>query len=261
MSTFGFGYDAAQYADASKVIKEQVKMINSALQGKEYLVGNRVTVADITVFTSLIIAFAFVLDGGFRKAMPNVSAWFQRIASHQAVINTCGNVKLCEKALKAVDPSKLPQVAAKVVEAPKVEAVEVPEVKAADEDEFDPFADEPEDEEAERAKMERMKEIAKTAKSYGKVGPVAKSIIIWEVKPWGEETDLDALAAKILAINMDGLVWKTEYKKEPIAYGVFKLVIGAVVEDLKVSTDDVQDKMIEFEDDVQSVDIQSFNKL
>jgi len=87
--------------------------------------------------------------------------------------------------------------------------------------------------------MERMKEIAKTAKSHGKVGPVAKSIIIWEVKPWGEETDLDALAAKILQIEQDGLVWKTEYKKEPIAYGVFKIVIGAVVEDLKVSTDDV----------------------
>jgi elongation factor 1-beta len=60
---------------------------------------------------------------------------------------------------------------------------------------------------------------------------------------------------------MEGLVWKTEYKKEPIAYGVFKLVIGAVVEDLKVSTDDVQDKIAEFEDEVQSVDIQSFNKL
>jgi elongation factor 1-beta len=60
---------------------------------------------------------------------------------------------------------------------------------------------------------------------------------------------------------MEGLVWKTEYKKEPIAYGVFKLVIGAVVEDLKVSTDDVQDKIAEFEEEVQSVDIQSFNKL
>lgn len=36
---------------------------------------------------------------------------------------------------------------------------------------------------------------------------------------------------------MDGLSWKTEYKKEPIAYKVFKLVIGAVVEDAKVSTD------------------------
>jgi elongation factor 1-gamma len=76
MNTLGYVYDAAQYAEATKVIKEQVKIINSALQGKEYLVGERITIADITVFTSLIIAFAFVLDGGFRKAMPNVSAWF-----------------------------------------------------------------------------------------------------------------------------------------------------------------------------------------
>ena len=44
---------------------------------------------------------------------------------------------------------------------------------------------------------------------------------------------------KILAIEQDGLVWKTEYKKEPIAYGVFKLVIGATIEDLKVSTDEI----------------------
>ena len=60
---------------------------------------------------------------------------------------------------------------------------------------------------------------------------------------------------------MDGLSWKTEYKKEPIAYGVFKIVIGAVVEDAKVSTDLVEETMLGFEDEVQSVDIQSFNKL
>ena len=119
-------------------------------------------------------------------------------------------------------------------ETPKEEV----KVEAAAEDEFDPFADEEEDEEAEKAKMERMKEIAKTAKSHGKV-VIGKSIIIYEVKPWGEETDLDALAKKVLAIEMDGLLWKTEYKKEPIAYGVFKLVIVAFVEDLKVSTDEL----------------------
>ena len=131
---------------------------------------------------------------------------------------------------------------------------------AADEDEFDPFADEPEDEEAERAKQERFKEIAKTAKSYGKV-VVAKSLIIWEVKPWGEETNLDELAKKILQIEQDGLQWKTEYKKEPIAYGIFKLVIGATIEDLKVSTDEIQEKIEAFEEEVQSVDIAAFNKL
>jgi len=82
-----------------------------------------------------------------------------------------------------------------------------------------------------------MKAIAKPAKQ----GLIAKSLIIWEVKPWGEDTDLDAMAKKILEIKMDGLTWKTEYKKEPIAYGVFKVIIGAVVEDLKVSTDEVQE--------------------
>ena len=60
---------------------------------------------------------------------------------------------------------------------------------------------------------------------------------------------------------MDGLDWKTEYKKEPVAFGVFKIVIGAVVEDEKVSTDDVQEKIEALEDYVQSVDIVSFNKL
>ena len=70
-----------------------------------------------------------------------------------------------------------------------------------------------------------------------KAAPIAKSIIVWEVKPWGEETNLQTLADKILAIEMDGLSWKTEWKKEPVAYGIFKIVIGAVVEDDKVSTD------------------------
>lgn len=60
---------------------------------------------------------------------------------------------------------------------------------------------------------------------------------------------------------MDGLAWKTEFKKEPVAYGVFKIVIGATVEDEKVSTDEVQEMIEAFEDYVQSVDIVSFNKL
>ena len=59
---------------------------------------------------------------------------------------------------------------------------------------------------------------------------------------------------------MDGLLWKTEFKKEPIAFGVFKIIIGATVEDEKVSVDDLQEKIEEL-DDVQSVDILAFNKV
>ena len=60
---------------------------------------------------------------------------------------------------------------------------------------------------------------------------------------------------------MDGLFWKTEWKKEPVAYGIFKIVIGATIEDEKVSTDAVAELIEGFEDEVQSVDILAFNKL
>jgi len=38
---------------------------------------------------------------------------------------------------------------------------------------------------------------------------IEKSIVLFEVKPWEEDTDLDELAKKILNIKMDGLMWKT----------------------------------------------------
>jgi translation elongation factor EF-1beta len=69
------------------------------------------------------------------------------------------------------------------------------------------------------------------------------------------------MAKSILAITMDGLYWKTEYKKTPVAYGIFKLIIGMTVEDLKVSVDDVQEKIEELESMVQSVEILAFNKI
>lgn len=90
---------------------------------------------------------------------------------------------------------------------------------------------------------------------------IAKSLILFEVKPYEAETDLDALAAKVLKIEMDGLLWKTEYKKEPIAYGVHKLIVGCVIEDEKVAVDDLQEKIEAFEEEVQSVDIAVFNKI
>ena len=81
------------------------------------------------------------------------------------------------------------------------------------------------------------------------------------MKPYEAETDLDDLAKKILAIEMDGLTWKQEYKKEPIAYGVHKLIVGCVIEDEKIAVDDLQEKMEAFDELVQSVDIAIFNKL
>ena len=130
---------------------------------------------------------------------------------------------------------------------------------AEEDDDFDPFAEDPEADAAAAEALKKKGEEAAAKKK--KAAPIAKSIILWEVKPWDQDTDLDEMAQKILSIEMDGLAWKSEYKKEPVAYGIFKLIIGAVVEDEKVSTDLVAEKVEEFDDMVQSVDILSFNKL
>jgi elongation factor 1-beta len=108
---------------------------------------------------------------------------------------------------------------------------------------------------------EEKKKAEEAKKAKAKPAVIAKSLLLFDVKPYEAETDLDALFQKILTIQMDGLFWKTECKKEPIAFGVHKLVVGCVIEDEKISVDDLQESIQAFEDEVQSVDIAIFNKL
>jgi len=89
---------------------------------------------------------------------------------------------------------------------------------------------------------------------------VAKSSVLLDVKPWDDETDMKALEASVRSVVMDGLVWGTS-KLVPVAYKIKKLQIQCVIEDEKVSTDLLEEKICAFEDYVQSVDIAAFNKI
>ena len=119
------------------------------------------------------------------------------------------------------------------------------------------------DDPEETAAKEALKKNSEAVTKKKKAPPVAKSLVVLEIKPWGPEIDLDVLGKRICEeIKQDGLFWKTEFKKEPVAYGVFKIMIGMTIEDDKVSVDDISEKICEvFEEEVQSVDIQSFNKI
>ena len=59
---------------------------------------------------------------------------------------------------------------------------------------------------------------------------------------------------------MDGLVWGAS-KFVDIGYGIKKLQINIVVEDEKVSTDELQAQIEEFEDHVQSTDVAAMQKI
>merc|ERR1711908_48554 len=167
--------------------------------------------------------------------------------------------------LEAAKPAAAAPVAAVCPPGPAAKKEES-EDEEDDDDDMDFFGsdDDEVDEEAERVKAERVAayNAKKAAKVATKGAVAAKSMITLDVKPFDDETDLDALAIKIKSeIVMDGLVWGGKHEKKPLAFGIFKLVVTAVVEDEKVSTDDLTEKIEEYEDEVQSVDIAAFNKL
>jgi len=124
--------------------------------------------------------------------------------------------------------------------------------KKDDDDDMDLFGSD-NDEPAPKVKVEVKKK---------KKEVIAMSLVMLEVKPLDSETNLDDLAQNIFKnVTQDGLFWKTEYKKEPVAFGIFKLIIGFSCEDEKVSVDGIVEKIEEMEDFVQSVEIMAFNKI
>ena len=68
------------------------------------------------------------------------------------------------------------------------------------------------------------------------------------------------LEASVRGIEKDGLVWGAS-KLVPVGFGIKKLQINLVVEDEKISLDELQEEIDGFEDYVQSSDIQAMQKL
>ncbi|KAK2556997.1 Elongation factor 1-delta [Acropora cervicornis] len=110
--------------------------------------------------------------------------------------------------------------------------------KDDDDDNFDLFGSDEEEEDEEETEERKARLAAYKAKKSKKPVVVAKSNIILDIKPVSK-------AAKFL----------------PVAYGIQKIQISCVVEDDKIGTDFLEEKITEFEDYVQSVDVVAFNKV
>lgn len=65
---------------------------------------------------------------------------------------------------------------------------------------------------------------------------------------------MKALEENVRSISQDGLVWGSS-TLIPVGFGIKKLQITLVVEDDKVSLEELQEQIEEFEDFVQSTDI------
>jgi len=92
-------------------VRKAVEVLNRHLLSRTFLVGNRITLADIVVATSLVRLYEKVLDPSFRKQFTNVNRWFTTVVNQPNFRAFLPEVKLAEKM----------QVAPKVVEAKKEE--------------------------------------------------------------------------------------------------------------------------------------------
>merc|ERR1719186_911600 len=100
-----------------------------------------------------------------------------------------------------------------------------------EDDDCDLFGSDEDEEDSE----EKQKIVAERLKAYAerkakKPGPIAKTNVLLDVKPWDDETDMDAMLKEIKTIAKDGFVWGAN-KLVPVGYGINKLQVMCVVEE------------------------------
>jgi len=195
-----------------------------------------------------VVSFKALKEAPKVEQYPNAYRWYNHIKSYEADFSTLPG-----------DPSKPfttygPDAAA-VTQNPK----DAPAAED-DDDEVDLFGsdDEEEDPEVVAERERRLADYKK--KKEGKAKPAAKSMVTLDVKPWDDETNMDELTKNVLAIEQDGLVWGG-HKLVAVGFGIKKLQVNVVVEDEKVSIDDLQARIEEDEDHVQSTDVAAMQKL
>ena len=93
MYTWGMKDDPVVAAASLNAMKDAAMKLNAHLNGKSWLLGVRLTLADIVVFNSLLTPFTFVFDAGFRKAIPHLCNWFERISKLPFVAKIAGIIR------------------------------------------------------------------------------------------------------------------------------------------------------------------------
>ncbi|KAK3820618.1 MAG: hypothetical protein JOS17DRAFT_756201 [Linnemannia elongata] len=199
-------------------------LLNSLFEARSYVAGYEVSDKDTEVFNALT-------EGPNEAAFPHAARWYKHIAQVKGL------------AAKGASAAAAPAAAAE-----------------EDDEDVDLFGsdDEEVDEEAEKIKQQRLAEYA--AKKANKPKTIAKSMCTLDVKPWDDETDMVALEAHVRAIEMPGLLWG-QSKLVPIGYGIKKLQINCVIEDELVSLDVLEEKIMEGEDFIQSMDMAAMQKI
>lgn len=119
---------------------------------------------------------------------PHAARWYKHIASQQEDFETLPGDKSTDISLYG------PEVTPAAVNPAAAPA-------ADDDDEVDLFGSDDEEEDAEKAALTAKRLEEYKAKKALKPKTIAKSIVTLDVKPWDDETDLEAMLANVKSIE------------------------------------------------------------
>ncbi|KAJ5471066.1 hypothetical protein N7530_008423 [Penicillium desertorum] len=121
-------YNKKNVDDAAKAALKAVAALETHLTANTYLVGERITLADIFAASLLTRPFATVLDKTWREANPATTRWYNTIINQDAFKAVVPSPQFAEEAIKYTPPKKEPKpkaaapAAAAPAEAPAAEA-------------------------------------------------------------------------------------------------------------------------------------------
>jgi len=86
---------------AKEELRRALITLNAHLHFKTFLVGERISLADICVMANLLMAYKWVLDPEFRAGFNNVTRWFVTMVNQARVKKVIGDFTLCSSELSA----------------------------------------------------------------------------------------------------------------------------------------------------------------
>ncbi|KAJ5566870.1 hypothetical protein N7535_006176 [Penicillium sp. DV-2018c] len=119
------GYNKKTVDEAAKAATKVMTILEAHLTANTFLVGERITLADIFAASLLTRAFATVLDAEWRKANPATTRWYNTIINQDAFKAVFPEPKFAEEVIKYTPPKKeekpkaAPAAAAAAAPAPK----------------------------------------------------------------------------------------------------------------------------------------------
>lgn len=114
-------FNATAHAKAKDHVSKALKTLDAHLNLKTYIVGESMTLADITIASALVYPAKLAMDAKYRAQFPNVFRWFDLCVHQPQFVAVIGDVVLATKELGPAGSSGAAAPAKSKEEKPKQE--------------------------------------------------------------------------------------------------------------------------------------------